>query len=195
MSDGITEVLKNSHMMQTPFGNYWDPLKPETLKLCIKECAVTLARIRRYNGRGPSVAAHQVVCARMAAKHGPITQMLALNHDDPEAVITDLPAPLKEVVKIGEWTWNEYEAIVQRKVLIDLTGLDPLAYPEEMDQVNEIDLYVRQFEKMDQCRATPQAIAEYYRLMPVYPEAEFLELFEQLKTELYASSWPVRDVA
>jgi len=185
--DGQTEVLQNAHLLSTPNGNLWDPAKPGTLKPCISEIARGLAGIKRYIGIGPSVAAHSIVGARMMENADPIQQMLFLMHDSQETYVSDIPAPIKHALRFGDWAFAEYESILHRKILIDLVGIDPDHYPEEMAEVKRMDEYLVRLERPDLFEVRDDDLADYTRLLPRWPAHEFLEFFGILKEAIYSS--------
>lgn len=89
--------------IQTYTGKIFDYANPTPDMICIEDIAHALSMQTRYAGHCRqfySIAQHSILCARVAGDEGlpDVTIMQCLMHDAPEAYITDLPKPLKELL-------------------------------------------------------------------------------------------------
>lgn len=101
MSD---ETKKLTAWTQTYTGKQFTPYDPQPHQIDIEDIAHSLSMQCRFNGhikRFYSVAEHAVYVSYLVS---PVAQLKALHHDDPEAWIGDMVAPLK-------WTFPEFQTL------------------------------------------------------------------------------------
>lgn len=90
--------------MQTATGRKFWPLDPRPEEIFVEDIAHSLAMQCRYNGHCAffySVAEHSVYVSEllMGLGHDPVTVMVGLMHDAPEAYCTAVPRPLKPYLR------------------------------------------------------------------------------------------------
>lgn len=90
-----------------------------TCEIRVEALAEMLAKVKRFNGFGLSVAAHsQLVASHVYhVMRDPAAALVALLHDAHEAFIGDVSTPVKEV--LGE-AWGALEDNVQKAILTSL---------------------------------------------------------------------------
>jgi hypothetical protein len=75
------------------------PLLASDFKPRIRDIAVSLSRLKRYNGHSRySVGQHSVLVSRLVPQHG-IYPLMALLHDGHEAYCGDVSGPMKEALR------------------------------------------------------------------------------------------------
>jgi len=127
-------------------GRPWYPLDPRPDEVTVEEIAHHLSNICRYTGATLwhyPVSQHAVLMCRWlrSAGHGPMIQMQALHHDDPEALsgFGDIVRPVKRMVPLI----SEIEDNIWNVVIAPKFGL-----PFELDPaVTEADLRICADEK------------------------------------------------
>ena len=127
-----------SNCITTYTGEHFDPVNPDSEKICIRDIAHALSLICRGNGHVStffSVGQHCIVCAEEAAARGLSGRMVlaCLLHDASECYMSDVPRPFKR-------TLTEYRK--QEEILLDMIYRKYLGSPlsiEEKKQIKEID--------------------------------------------------------
>lgn len=92
------DKLRAGEILQMPSGTViLLPGSPSEEDIKLDDITHNLARIRRYNGSGPSVLAHTLRCYEIAKskKLSPRLCLGVLLHDATEAYIGDVPSPIK----------------------------------------------------------------------------------------------------
>jgi len=112
------------------------PLRPSEGDVSLEDIAHALSKTDRYMGHAPvffSVAQHAVVVASMVP---PAARAWALHHDDSEAYLRDLPAPLKALPELAFYMQAEQEwmATIGRRF-----SLGP--FPEVVAAADRLALY------------------------------------------------------
>jgi len=122
-------------------GEYLDLERPDPRRINLDDIAVGLSREHRYAGQSRlpyTVAEHACLVQRRVRDEGgtALDQLAALHHDDSEALIKDVPAPLKRLLP-------EYRAVETRVMAAILTalGLDGLGVDDEI--VHDADMWAR----------------------------------------------------
>jgi hypothetical protein len=101
-------------------GNFFNFLTPETSIITIEDIASGLANEARFNGQTCSfysVAQHSVMVSMIVS---PELAMLALLHDCSEAVMKDIPKPLKRLLPDYQVLEQKIEAAILAKFGIEL---------------------------------------------------------------------------
>lgn len=110
-------------------GGYFDYDNPENSPVMIEDIARGLANTCRFGGQCPqfySVAEHSVLMARhLFAAHGSSIAYNALMHDAAEALIGDIPKPMKEILP-------DYQALERRVELFLSTAFQ---YPRKKGEI------------------------------------------------------------
>lgn len=99
-------------------------IKRASILMNAEEMFLRLGMIHRYGGLGESVAAHSHRCALFAEEHGLTarTQLFCLLHDCEEAMLGDIPSPLKDLLPSD--AQSSINAI-RREMVFRYTGLGP----------------------------------------------------------------------
>lgn len=151
---------KRGTWMQTYSGRFY-PLDPRPEEFEIRDIALSLSRINRYNGHNDAalnVAQHSVVCSRLARKDkmGRAVERYMLMHDATEAYVGDMVRPLKSVIpQFKEIEAKVWEACVKR---FDIEMVDH-------DIVKYYDNLACAWEKRDLCTSY-----EHWPFMPKVPD-------------------------
>lgn len=111
------------------YGDVWfDPTNPNPDAFEIPVICQSLAGIRRFCGRTSypwSVAAHTIVLYRIVPEH---LKQLALLHDVPEVITSDIPNPIKQLLPDVRKLEDSILDVVLAKF-----GVDKRDYPELKD--------------------------------------------------------------
>jgi 5'-deoxynucleotidase YfbR-like HD superfamily hydrolase len=94
--------MANKLTLRTYSGLEINPSDPNPENIELVDIAVSLSRVNRYVGhtRFPySVAQHSVLCSDMALAEAPHLAMHCLFHDAAEAFTSDIPTPVKALLK------------------------------------------------------------------------------------------------
>jgi len=185
---------KRGTWMQTFSGRFY-PLDPRPEEFEIKDIALSLSRINRYNGHNDapiSVAQHSVQCVDLVElidggdeeevhRH----KRYMLMHDATEAYVGDMVRPLKSIIpQFGEIEAKVWEACVER---FEIEPIDPKV-------VKYYDNLACAWEKRDLCTSY-----EHWPRMPEVPdvllrmkswtakqsERQFIQMFN----ELWGDTW------
>lgn len=122
-------------------GGYLDLTDPDPRQITLDDVAYGLSREHRYAGQTAlplTVAEHACLVARRVRDVGgtQLEQLAALHHDDSEALVKDVPAPLKRLLP----GYKEIESRVMNAILSAL-GLDGLEVDSQV--VHDADLWAR----------------------------------------------------
>jgi uncharacterized protein len=129
--------------IRLPSGTYFDYLDPEHSELPIEDIALNLSKLCRYSGGVPgeddilSVAQHSVLVSELCP---PELALAGLLHDAVEAVMADVPGPLKNLCR-------DYKAIEARIEPVILARFG-VGYPLD-PRVKQVDLLVMAMEQRD----------------------------------------------
>ena len=180
-SDSYNE--KNS-WIQTFTGKKFFPLAPRIEDIDIIDIAHALSMICRYTGHASrffSVAEHSVLVSYL----GP--EKYGLLHDSSEAMLTDLPSPIKRMPEFE--FYRKLESNLQTLIYKKFGLLDP--EPPELKKADLIMLSTEAHNLLDPLHPEWKTV---YKPMPIQikglspPEAEklfldrFYELFENITT-------------
>jgi len=114
--------------VQLAYGELFDFADPSVDEISIETIAHSLALQCRFSGhcrRFVSVAEHSVLTARRVAELLPenqVAELCALLHDASEAILCDLPRPLKQMEIVANY--REWEAQVQSQLFTKFVGVD-----------------------------------------------------------------------
>lgn len=102
-----------------PTGNVITLHQPSTYKFEIEEIAKLLARVKRFNGWGISVAGHSTIVANILfyLTGNPHIALLGLLHDAQEGYVGDIATPVKDLVSNQ---WERLEKSIHREILFQL---------------------------------------------------------------------------
>jgi uncharacterized protein len=184
-------------------GRRLDLLDPSPLDIEIEDIAHGLARVARWNGQTGgehafSVAQHCVVVESLAAalepRLAPAPRLMALLHDAPEYVVSDLISPFKAAVGI------DYKAF-ENKLLAAIHirfGLTPEIPPARRTLFKKADTLSAYYEAVQLAGFTPAEARKYFgtpprgisapKLVPLPPGAAqslFLERFHLLSSQVH----------
>ena len=104
-----------------PTGNVITLHQPSTYKFEIEEIAKLLARVKRFNGWGISVAGHSTIVANILfyLTGNPHIALLGLLHDAQEGYVGDIATPVKALVSNQ---WERLEKSIHREILFQLNA-------------------------------------------------------------------------
>lgn len=124
---------------------FWFDHNMERNVIDLEDIAWGLANKSRYSGQtGPkfySVAEHAILCTYLICDMGyPEYSLHALHHDDAEAYMADIPAPLKQLIP----DWRGIENLVEDKVTEELNLDFP---PRSVKKVKEADFLMLSLER------------------------------------------------
>lgn len=173
-------------------GSLIDIAQPDPAAVCIRAIARALAGIRRFNGRGISVAQHSVVGAKSMESDGEsrLHAALFLLHDAHEWLIGDLVQPVAELLGDGHGVIADIKAGWDRAIYAaaGLPGPDAwtpatrravMRMDQRMGRAEAIDLFGarvgRHFPALDLPR-----MAVTGAWLPLPAEAAFLETAARL---------------
>lgn len=102
-----------------PNGNVITLHQPSTYKFEIEEIAKLLAKVKRFNGWGISVAGHSTIVANILfyLTGNPHIALLGLLHDAQEGYVGDIATPVKDLVSSQ---WGRLEKSIHREILFQL---------------------------------------------------------------------------
>lgn len=108
--------------MNTYTGIYLDPINPKPEQIELLDIAVALSRVPRWVGHTHhfySVAEHSILVSELASVKGIKDKnilLLSLFHDSAEAYVSDIPSPVKALLKptISNIENNFLEAIYKK---------------------------------------------------------------------------------
>jgi len=142
--------------IETFSGKRFDLLEPTPEQVDLKDIAHALARINRFTGHTTvpySVAEHAMHvewCVREIGNGDPLLNALALHHDDAEAYVGDVSAPMKAALRESAYdgrTWfHSIEDGVQETILKALSLPEPTSEQEAI--IKEADLWCLAAERM-----------------------------------------------
>ncbi len=129
----------------------------------LSDIARSLGGIKRYQGRGISVAEHSILVAALCHKENPQASpelMLAcLLHDAAEAYTGDIASPFKELIR-RESTFNveTSEILIMRRIYdhlgitnyLSLSNIDYDTYNKRLDIIRKYDLESRKIEEREE---------------------------------------------
>jgi hypothetical protein len=134
--------MERGSYIQVASGDVLDPLRPDPDKIMIGDIATALGNQCRFTGhvrRFYSVAEHSVHVSRMVP---PEHAKVALMHDSPEYIISDLSAPVKTGTDMGT-LYRRIEDDIWA-VIAEKFGL-PAKIP---DVVKDADANLREIERL-----------------------------------------------
>nr|DAU77359.1 MAG TPA: HD domain-containing protein [Caudoviricetes sp.] len=104
-----------------PTGNVITLHQPSTYKFEIEEIAKLLAKVKRFNGWGISVAGHSTIVANILfyLTGNPHIALLGLLHDAQEGYVGDIATPVKDLVSNQ---WDRLEKSIHREILFQLNA-------------------------------------------------------------------------
>lgn len=133
--------MTGEHEIELFSGTFLDLADPRPESISALDVAVGLSRENRYAGQSLepySVAEHALLVADRVASLGMSARLeaAALHHDDAEAFVKDVPAPLKSMLQ----GYDEVESRVRAAVLqaLGVSGL-----PVDAPEVKDADLWAR----------------------------------------------------
>jgi uncharacterized protein len=141
-------------------GALLDLQQPDAAVITLRDVAVALARTGRFPGTAPtfhSVAHHSAICAERARDlgHEPRLVMGALLHDVAELGLSDIPTPVKAMLR-GH---RKVEAALD-EVILRALGL-PADLPLHDARVKEIDRWCLAVEVRDLLHTTWEGVPPY----------------------------------
>lgn len=188
------ETPRRGDWMQTHSGLRFYPLDPRPEDIRIEDIAHALSQICRFNGhcaRFYSVAEHSILVAREVHKataghpQQALLALTALNHDDSEAYLCDVPRPLKRLNEMTAYRDAERQTEI---VLAEKFGLIfPL--PALIKHFDERALMTERRDLVPNAHLagwTGNVVAPFEEKIKAYAPSvdfvrqEFLALFEEL---------------
>ncbi len=145
--------------LQLACGELFDFAAPSAEDISIEAIAHSLALQCRFSGhcqRFVSVAEHSVLVARRVAELLPgdrSAELCALLHDASEAILCDLPRPLKQMEIVANY--RQWETFVQSMLLLKLSGTDRLS-SETKEIIKQADNEVLATEKVQNMDTPPR---------------------------------------
>lgn len=102
-----------------PNGNVITLHQPSTYKFEVEEIAKLLAKVKRFNGWGMSVARHSTIVANILfyLTRNPHIALLGLLHDAQEGYVGDIATPVKDLISSQ---WERLEKSIHREILFQL---------------------------------------------------------------------------
>lgn len=112
-------MMNLSGVKALPTGNVITLHQPSTYKFEIEEIAKLLARVKRFNGWGISVAGHSTIVANILfyLTGNPHIALLGLLHDAQEGYVGDIATPVKDLISSQ---WEQLEKSIHREILFQL---------------------------------------------------------------------------
>lgn len=170
--------MRKGDWLGTRSGKRFYPLDPQPEDVDLKDIALALSRICRFNGHTKkfySVADHCLNVQQYLSLYGASTkiQLYGLLHDASEAYVCDIPKPLK-IHLVG---YSEIEKGVQ-KAIYEAFAL-PEPYPIEEEFVKHADQYIFAVEAKELMNVTADwklAKVPLGEVAPSYQKAEKLYL-------------------
>lgn len=104
-----------------PTGNIIDLNNVSDYEFTVEEIAKLLARVKRFNGWGISVAGHSTIVATILfyLTSNPHIALLGLLHDAQEGYVGDIATPVKDLVSNQ---WKRLEKSIRREILFQLNA-------------------------------------------------------------------------
>ncbi len=141
-------------------GKLLDLKDPDPSVITLKDVAAALARTGRFAGQTPrfhSVAQHSVICAQRVRDlgGGPRLVMGALMHDAAELGLSDIPTPVKRMIR-GH---RKLEAVLDAAILAALSL--PADLPLHTPQVKEVDRWCLAAEVRDLLGTSWEGVPPY----------------------------------
>jgi hypothetical protein len=115
----VTKPMKQPFPGFTASGAEIDYLRPELTKIVLEDCLLPLSRMGRYAGLIPvTVLEHLALCVELAKYHSldDVEVALCAAHDLHEAIMVDLPTPLKALLPDYRAIEDRWEAHVHRQL-------------------------------------------------------------------------------
>jgi len=118
-------------------------LNPRLDQISSADIAEGLSKVCRYSGQVPdkfySVAEHSILCSYFVPEH---LAMQALLHDSAEAYTSDIPSPIKQIIR-GETDILDRIEDALTRVIFKKFSVDPYSDDDPISpEVHEADAYV-----------------------------------------------------
>lgn len=168
----MAENLYTPHSIRTVSGRYVNLVEMDPESLDIRDVAYALSQIPRFGGHLPrrySVAQHSIDVCRRVAHLGREVRLQALLHDASEALLGDLPSPVKALLP-------DYRALEQR-VMETMSRRFGFPWPL-LPEVKHADRMALE----DEWRVLMLGNPNERRLLltDAYPQHRFVELYREL---------------
>jgi len=166
----MTENLNAVRSIRTNSGQYVNVFEPNPDTLLIEDIAHALSNQPRFGGHLPrfySVAQHLILCYMIANEDDKYD---ALNHDDSEAYLLDMPKPIKLEMP-------DYNRIEDHLMKV-LAKKFQFKYPKS-PEVEKVDHYLLEWEwNVIMLEKTDSGFPPINCMTPLEAKTEFLRIFE-----------------
>ena len=193
--DSPKGAATDSPWMQLSSGAAFDLVGQEPAQIDIRDIAVSLAKICRYNGHTArhifySVAQHSVLVSNIMHKATPEAQLYALLHDAHEAYVGDMIRPVKQLFE-GFDVYDaraDVENVIQRSVhmAVGLPHPVPAHIAKAIKTADEILLATERRDIMAEparpWRSLPDPVGQVIRPWPwSWAEEKFMVRYSDLR--------------